>query len=419
MFSDFDRRYVDLSRLPFSDEVQTGIDAAVQLLPAVDSLHSASEKSATLLRRGRAKLLLPLISSEVETDLNKALKLSPEDPDVWLAMAEALWKRNAVQEARDALSSALRIDPNHQRATVMMSRMLRTSCNGRDVTAEQRTAALDEAIALGKKAVSISSTDGDSWFALGLAILQQTVLQGMSAGNLKRTLATLNQAVSFSSWNPDVWYNRGVVNRSLGRYGQAVSDFSRAYELDPRGLSGAKGLAATSLRMLKGFVQMSAECASRENKKMLSRIPAKKGETPMSTVQEAAVASSASPGRTVFCSAAIVSLLSPAADQPLSFFAIDKNATPFCILIPCCLPTALKRGDVVVFAVPPAIVEITEQVVPVEVESDAGASSAAPAAPSKVSIAVVHTEAGQILVNGRPLAASEICSAQLTTRQFQ
>jgi tetratricopeptide (TPR) repeat protein len=408
IWAPFDARLVELTRRPFSDELKVDIESFIASLPAIESLAASTDKAELLLRKGRARLLLPQVSKETEADLNKALKFTPENPDVWLAMSEALWKRNAPQEARDALSSALRVNPNHVASLAQQSRILRT-LSAQCSTTEERLRVLEESISSAKAAVAADMNDGEAWSALGVAMLQLAVTSGLNVLTLRKSLAALNKAAAAASWNADIFYNRGVVHRATGRYALAVDDFRRAFALDPRGLSGAKTMANATQKLLTDIVSASARLAERDAKKLTSKVASSKGDRVITPLK--AIASAISAGQTVTSSVAIVGLLSPPGDQPLAFLVLDKEATPATLLVSSVTATAFKSGDVVTLLLPPAQFE--------DVVQSISASDAAAEAPSSFTTTIIHADPSHMFVNGTPLPAAELRATQLTTRQFQ
>jgi tetratricopeptide (TPR) repeat protein len=252
--ADISKRIDDLARRVYSDAVKAETEAVLAALPSPDQAGlDAARKARVLTLRARARLILPAYSKEAEADLSKALKLRPGDTAAWVAMSECLWKRDALKEARDALDSALSVDPKCVPALAQLSRILRAFCSRKEIPSEERVQLMELSVAKAKEAVAIDMTSGEAWAALGIALMQQTVALGMDLGLLRKALQALTQAGRRNEQDPDIAYNRGVVRKCLGEYGAACSDFAKAYELDPAGLSTALKEKQSVAALLAGF----------------------------------------------------------------------------------------------------------------------------------------------------------------------
>ena len=53
-------------------------------------------------------------------------------------------------------------------------------------------------------------------------------------GNFEDALAFFEQALLLNQKNADLWNNKGVALRSLGRYDEALECFNKSLEIDPR-----------------------------------------------------------------------------------------------------------------------------------------------------------------------------------------
>ena len=52
-------------------------------------------------------------------------------------------------------------------------------------------------------------------------------------GNFEDALAYFEQAVLLNQNDPDIWNQKGVTLRSLGRYDEALECFNKSLEIDP------------------------------------------------------------------------------------------------------------------------------------------------------------------------------------------
>ncbi len=52
-------------------------------------------------------------------------------------------------------------------------------------------------------------------------------------GNFEDALAYFEQALLLNKNDPDIWNQKGVALRSLGRYDEALECFNKSLEIDP------------------------------------------------------------------------------------------------------------------------------------------------------------------------------------------
>ena len=67
-----------------------------------------------------------------------------------------------------------------------------------------------------------------------LKILIQNGITNLQNGNFKDALSFFEQALLLSPTNPDLWNQKGVALRSLGRYDEASECYNKSLQLDPR-----------------------------------------------------------------------------------------------------------------------------------------------------------------------------------------
>ena len=56
----------------------------------------------------------------------------------------------------------------------------------------------------------------------------------LESGKYSEALGMFEQALLLNQENPDLWNNKGVALRSLGRYEEAMDCFNKSLEIDPR-----------------------------------------------------------------------------------------------------------------------------------------------------------------------------------------
>jgi Flp pilus assembly protein TadD len=67
-----------------------------------------------------------------------------------------------------------------------------------------------------------------------LELLIQNGIRNLQDGNFEDALSFFEQALLLEPDNPDLWNQKGVTLRSLGRYAEASECYNRSLQLDPR-----------------------------------------------------------------------------------------------------------------------------------------------------------------------------------------
>ena len=67
-----------------------------------------------------------------------------------------------------------------------------------------------------------------------LQTLIQNGVTNLEDGNFENALSFFEQALLLEPNNPDLWNQKGIVLRSLGRYDEASECYNRSLQLDPR-----------------------------------------------------------------------------------------------------------------------------------------------------------------------------------------
>ena len=64
--------------------------------------------------------------------------------------------------------------------------------------------------------------------------LIQNGIKNLQDGNFENALSFFEQALLLKPDDPDLWNQKGVALRSLGRYDEASECYNRSLQLDPR-----------------------------------------------------------------------------------------------------------------------------------------------------------------------------------------
>ena len=67
-----------------------------------------------------------------------------------------------------------------------------------------------------------------------LETIIQNGLKNLEDGNFEDALSFFEQALLQKPDDPDLWNNKGIALRSLGRYEEASDCYNKSLELDPR-----------------------------------------------------------------------------------------------------------------------------------------------------------------------------------------
>lgn len=67
-----------------------------------------------------------------------------------------------------------------------------------------------------------------------IKILIQNGIKNLEDGNYEDALSFFDQALLLEPENPDLWNQKGIVLRSLGRYEEASECYNKSLQLDPR-----------------------------------------------------------------------------------------------------------------------------------------------------------------------------------------
>jgi len=65
-------------------------------------------------------------------------------------------------------------------------------------------------------------------------VLIQKGTENLQNGNFENALSFFEQALLLKPDDPDLWNNKGIVLRSLGRYNEASDCYNKSLQLDPR-----------------------------------------------------------------------------------------------------------------------------------------------------------------------------------------
>jgi tetratricopeptide (TPR) repeat protein len=184
--------------------------------------------------RGRAFVERPDVPGNVARAIETFREATRKDPQfslAWAALGEAYWTQylekkdeTAVTEARNAITEALRLDPDQPLTRFALARLY------------QGTGRPKEAIEELHRLLALQPSNDDAHRTLGDLLFAQ--------GRREEGLAEMKKAIDL---HPDYGENHRVLGRSyfqLGRYADARAEFARVTQLQPDNPRGFQGLGA-------------------------------------------------------------------------------------------------------------------------------------------------------------------------------
>ncbi|XP_063971795.1 tetratricopeptide repeat protein 5-like [Lytechinus pictus] len=225
----FERNSIDRA-VHKAEEVRQELQKTLSIFDGIDDSIDASSKALVLLQKGRAWNILPNFSQEALDALSRAVKLDPQMVEAWNNLGETYWKKNDVNSAKNCFEGALNYQ-NNKVSLRNLSMVLRQL--GSDEMEKAKN--LQESVEHAKKAVSLDMNDGTSWFIAGNAYLSMFFMTGQKPGMLKQCHGAYAQAERdvIAKSNPDLHFNKATIFKFQEEYGMSLDGFKRAKALDP------------------------------------------------------------------------------------------------------------------------------------------------------------------------------------------
>eukprot|EP00055_Hartaetosiga_balthica_P018141 m.129165 g.129165 ORF g.129165 m.129165 type:complete len:441 (+) comp9459_c1_seq4:7887-9209(+) len=297
--------------------------------------------------------------------LSKAVKLSPDDINVWNLLGEICWRKGDLEEAKSCFESALGKRENVQ-SYQHMSMLLRQLSAKSPV---ERLKLVDESIAVARKAIKLDSSNGHSWFVLGNAYM--TMFFGFTRfeGHLNQAVAAFEQATrdeKENSENPDLHFNRGTLFRYTENFDRALEAFRLASKIDPQ-LEVAQHLREAVCMQLKNTFDNIANKGELKQKKIDGHVESlcaldKEGLSCGLSI----LVDGVNEGKWLLAKVVLVLTRDP---MPQVLLVVDKEGTFECLTVYNTKDNAIKLGDVV------RIQDPTRHDVKIEDDEDIGSLS--------------------------------------------
>jgi Flp pilus assembly protein TadD/serine/threonine protein kinase len=161
-------------------------------------------------------------------ELRKALELDPKNTHAHRYLGEALHRQGRFAEAEAAYREAIRLNPDWASFHDALAWLLAT-CDDR----ESRN--YPQAIESAKRAVQLAPHEWNYWNTLGVAYL--------NGGQLDAAENSLREAIRLKPDWPPAHHNLRLILQAKGRLHEAIAEFNKEIELDPKNAGNHNELA--------------------------------------------------------------------------------------------------------------------------------------------------------------------------------
>nr|CCC91171.1 conserved hypothetical protein [Trypanosoma congolense IL3000] len=392
----------------FDENVRKGVDRILANMPNPDEEHNTEEKVRLYVLSCKALLLLPSFSKDSERYCTAALKLRGDRPDLWVLLSECLEQRNANKEACEALDKALQLDSKNLKALCQYSQIMRILSADPKLPPQERTKCLSKSVERAKEAAAVCPTEAAGWHSYGVALLSEALSSGVNIAAVRRSLMSLAQAARLDPTDPDIRFNKSVIEAMLGNFGVATQDLLVAYKEDPKRLKGTRKRLEQYDSIVRRAVSLSESMQGTGKKTfstMLSKLSKYKNSMTLKEISEKEPVSSC--GLTV----GVVDILSEPVMEPMVVLAADKGGEFVLLLLHGLLRDAIKLKDAVITLSVPASK-------PVKVFHDMPAIPFLDTNAYSCTFTHVIVDINTTIINGAPISPQMRVSPQVSTRLF-
>ena len=175
--------------------------------PSKNELKSTSIK----MRRTAIQLIQYGQYQEAVKVLELAVKLNPQEENLWLTLSEAQFRLNNIKNSIKSLDKVLALNPKNEAAYFRKGSIY---MNSKD---------LEKAISMFKKVLSLDDKNETVYFQLGNAFLM-----------LKEYKLALNTYEKVTRLNPNFWQvinNQGLILYEINKVEEAISKFKLAVKI--------------------------------------------------------------------------------------------------------------------------------------------------------------------------------------------
>jgi ATP-dependent DNA helicase RecG len=158
-------------------------------------------------------LFLEARYEEALISYDEAIKLKPDNPNIWFNKGAALRRLSRYEEALISFGKAIELKPDNPNIWFNKGAALR------------RLSRYEEALVSYDKAIELKSDDPDIWLIKGGVFVRLS--------RYEEALISFEKAIELKSDDPDAWVIKGVVLDRLSRHEEALVSYDKAIELKP------------------------------------------------------------------------------------------------------------------------------------------------------------------------------------------
>jgi len=147
-------------------------------------------------------------------DLDRAVRLAPDDAEIVANRAAAHVMRNQLDEAQRDVDAALHLDPRNLIAL------------GNRAIIFEKLGQFPEARIAIDQALSVDPKDSRGWG-------ERCWIGAVLADELPKSLSECDRAIELYPRDPNTFNSRGLVNFRMGRFKEALADYDHAIQGDP------------------------------------------------------------------------------------------------------------------------------------------------------------------------------------------
>lgn len=240
------------------------------------NIHNLTKNEISFLYYSKTQLFdkLPEYNKIAEDSANKSLKMNPFLADSYNSLAHIIWKKGDLSQAKNYFQQALEVDSKNKIALRNLSMIIRVK---KSEESEEKILKAKESLEFAKSAVEIDFKDSESWYILGNAYFHYGFSTKEQYESLQKAVNCYNmsekhQISTFK--NPDLFYNRAMVQLYLENYANAYADLLIADSID-KNLEGGKKAEGIISNILLTSKMIKSQCNLKHKKinQILSTIP--------------------------------------------------------------------------------------------------------------------------------------------------
>ena len=143
----------------------------------------------------------------------KALKIDPNDPEIYLCLGNNFHQQDKLDDAEFNFKKAIDLNPNYLQALYNLGLILKK---------KQR---FTEAASFFERVIKLKPDFVNGYYSLGLTLID--------LGELNNALINLKKVIDLKPQYPQAFFNLGIVLRKLGKKKEALKNFQQSINLKP------------------------------------------------------------------------------------------------------------------------------------------------------------------------------------------